>query len=89
MPAKPPKLYRLEFSPDPYDPMVSEWPELPREVFRGRADARFAAIVFANSWDIGGYSITDDCYWARDTVGENRFRLIKFVVAEAFVPAVR
>jgi hypothetical protein len=83
MPA-PPKMYRLEFWPDPYDPMVSEWPELPKEVFRSAADARFSAIMFANSWEDGGYSKPDDCYWARDSVGEDRFRLTKFVVAEAF-----
>lgn len=84
-----PKLFKLEFyAGPPADPFATEWPEIPREVFRSEAEARTAALFWVKSFDdgdgsCGAYSIGNDWWWARQQIGDNHFRKTRIVVVEA------
>lgn len=76
-----PKLLRFEFWPGSPEPFLSEWPEMPREVFRSRWAAKAAAQEFVERWSAGGYLAPTDAWWAREDIGETH-RLTKFVIVE-------
>lgn len=78
MPANPPRLLKFVTMPGPF---VSEWPELPKEVFRSWHEAHDAAIAFIKRFDMGEYKAPEDCYWAREML-PGGFRFTQFVIAD-------
>lgn len=64
-----------------YGPFVSEWEEMPCEVFRTEQEARAVALEFVSRWNAGGYNEESQTYWAREHIGRN-LRFTSFYIAE-------
>lgn len=75
----PPRLLKFVTFPGPF---VSDWPELPRDVFRSLESAHEAALEFVARFEQGGYRAPDDSYWARERIGPDTFRFTRFVIAD-------
>lgn len=72
-----------------HNPFLSQFPDMPSEVFATSAEARAAAHAFVAKYankggdSAGGYNPEMDLFWIREEVGHDQWRFTQFGVVRA------